>query len=315
MPSFNLKLNLNEDSLVRFGVSKAITRPRIDQLNSSQTAVGALQFVVNPDQTVPEDERIINIRPTQINVFGGNPDLKAIESTNWDLSYELYYGEDNSFSVALFRKDIKNNIIYGSQTLDTVTLDGQEVAIVYNGDINQDEATIQGFEIAYQQFFDELPGLFSNLGVQANYTFIDADTNAPAPVTDSDGDGTPDSFERIYRYGVTDFLGLSEHAANLIGIYQDDKLEMRLAYNWRSEYLSSYRDFVTGNPIFQKSRGYLDGSFKYDFNDNFQFRVQVANILDTKAKAEQQIDADGQRFGRTSFVGDRRVKVGVRFQY
>lgn len=315
LPSFNLKLNLNEDSLVRFGVSKAITRPRIDQLNSSQTAVGALQFIVNPDQTVPEDERIINIRPTQINVFGGNPDLKAIEATNWDLSYELYYGEDNSFSVALFRKDIKNNIIYGSQTLDTVTLDGQEVAIVYNGDINQDEATIQGFEIAYQQFFDELPGLFSNLGVQANYTFIDADTNAPAPVADSDGDGTPDSFERIYRFGVTDFLGLSEHAANLIGIYQDDKLEMRLAYNWRSEYLSSYRDFVTGNPIYQKSRGYLDGSLKYDFNDNFQFRVQVANILDTKAKAEQQIDADGQRFGRTSFVGDRRIKVGVRFQY
>ena len=92
-------------------------------------------------------------------------------------------------------------------------------------------------------------------------------------------------------------------------------MEARLAYNWRSEYLSSYRDYVTGNPIYQTDRGYLDGSFKYDFNDNLQFRVQVANILDTKAKAEQQIDADGQRIGRTSFVGDRRVKVGLRYQF
>jgi outer membrane receptor protein involved in Fe transport len=144
---------------------------------------------------------------------------------------------------------------------------------------------------------------------------VDAKTNAPLPIQDADGDGAPDSFEQIFRFGVDNFLGLSEHAANLIGIYQDEKLELRLAYNWRSEYLSSYRDFVSGNPIFQEDRGYLDGSFKYDFNDNFQFRAQIANILDTKAKATQQIDADGQRFARTSFVGDRRIRVGLRYQF
>jgi outer membrane receptor protein involved in Fe transport len=108
---------------------------------------------------------------------------------------------------------------------------------------------------------------------------------------------------------------LSDHAANLIGIYQDDKLEMRLAYNWRSEYLSSYRDFVTGNPIFQTDRGYLDGSIKYNVTENFQLRAQVANILDTRANAEQQIDASGQRFGRTSFIGDRRIRIGARYQF
>lgn len=170
-------------------------------------------------------------------------------------------------------------------------------------------------ELAYQHFFDDLPGFLSNTGIQANYTYIDAETNAPLPVADANGDGVPDSFERIYRYGVTDFLGLSEHAVNVIGIYQDDRMEARLAYNWRSEYLSSYRDFVTGNPIFQTDRGYLDGSFKFDISDQLQFRAQVANILDTKANAEQQIDADGQRFGRTSFLGDRRIKVGFRYSF
>jgi len=315
LPSLNVKWNLNDETLIRFAASEAITRPRIDQLRGNQVAYSQLRFVTTDDPTVPIDERVTDIALQQITIAGGNPNLKPIESTNLDLSLEHYYGDDNSLTFSLFHKDIRNNIIYGTQTLDTVTLDGTEVAIVFNGDLNQDEAKITGAEVAYQRFFDELPGFLSNLGVQANYTYIDASTNAPLPVVDADGDGTPDSFEQILRYGVDNFLGLSEHAANLIGIYEDEKLEVRLAYNWRSEYLSSYRDFVTGNPIFQEDRGYLDGSIKYDFTENFQVRAQIANILDTKANATQQIDAAGQRFGRTSFVGDRRIRIGARYQF
>lgn len=312
LPSVNLKWNLNEEHQFRFGISKAITRPNIAQLRSSQTIYPSLRFETSDD---PMNPVITDIQLSQINIGGGNPNLEPIEAVNIDASYEYYFGDENSFTLSLFKKDIKNNIIYESQTLETITLDGQEVAVVFNGDLNQDEAKIQGLEVAYQHFFDDLPGLLSNLGLQANYTYIDAETNAPVPIADADGDGTPDSFERILRFGASNYLGLSDHAANLIGIYQDDKLEVRLAYNWRSEYLSSYRDFVTGNPVFQEDRGYLDGSVKYDFNDHFQIRLQVANILDTKANATQQIDAAGQRFGRTTFVGDRRIKVGARYKF
>jgi TonB-dependent receptor len=312
LPSVNVKWNLNEDMLIRFGASKNITRPTIAQLRADQSASGALRFIT--DTTVIPSVTT-DVIPSQVNIYGGNPGLKAIEALNFDLSFEYYFGDDNSFTASLFRKDIDNNIIYASETLDTVTLDGTEVPIVFNGDLNQDEATIQGVEVAYQHFFDNLPGLLSNTGIQANYTYIDSETNAPLPVVDADGDGTPDSFEQIFRYGVNNFLGLSDHTFNLIGIYQDDKFEARLAYNWRSEYLSSYRDFVTGNPIFQEDIGYLDGSVKYDVTDALQFRFQVANILDTRAKASQQIDASGQRFGRTAFVGDRRIKVGLRYQF
>ncbi|MBC6403638.1 MAG: TonB-dependent receptor [Hyphomonadaceae bacterium] len=315
LPSVNLKWNLNDEMLFRFGASKAVTRPNISQLRADQATVGAFRFIVDtsdPDNPNPPTTDVI---PNQIFVFGGNPNLEPIESWNFDVSYEYYFGDDNSLTLALFRKDITNNIIFASETLDTVTLDGVEIPIVFNGELNQDEAEIQGFEIAWQQFFDELPGLLSNLGIQANYTYIDAETNAPLPIVDEDGDGAPDNFERIFRYGVNNFLGLSGHAVNAIGIYQDDKFEVRLAYNWRSGYLSSYRDFVTGNPVFQTGRGYLDGSLKYDINDALQVRLQVANILDTKANAEQQIDAAGQRFGRTGFVGDRRIKVGLRYNF
>ena len=315
LPSLNLKWNVNDDFLIRFAASEAITRPRIEQLRSDQSANVQNLFVVTDDPTVPADDRVIDIQPQAINVGGGNPNLKPIESTNLDLSFEYYYGDNNSLTLSTFYKDIRNNIIFGSQTIGTETLDGREIPIIFNGDVNQDKAEIRGFEVAYQQFFDELPGLLANFGVQANYTYIDAKTNAPVPFTDADGDGAPDNFDRIYRFGVDNFLGLSDHSANLIGIYQSDEVKLRLAYNWRSEYLSSYRDFVSGNPIFQEDRGYLDGSAKWDISENFQARLQVANILDTRANATQQIDAAGQRFGRTSFIGDRRIKVGLRFQY
>ena len=312
LPYLNLKLNLNDEMLVRAAVSKGVSRPNIGDLTPNQSRSASQIFV---SENSGMDSQVVDVRTSQINLYGGNPNLKPIEAWNYDASFEYYFGDDNSFSVSLFKKDIENNIIYASETRDTIVLDGNEVPIVFNGLLNQDKADIKGVEVAYQHFFDGLPGLLANTGIQANYTYIDAKTNAPLPIVDADGDGAPDSFERIFRYGVNNYLGLSKHGANVIGIYQDSKFEARLAYNWRSEYLSSYRDFVTGNPIFQEDRGYLDGSLKYDMTDALQFRLQAANILDTKAKATQQIDADGQRFGRTAFLGDRRIKVGLRYQF
>ncbi len=316
LPSLNVKWDINDEFLVRFAASEALTRPNIAQLNGARTFVPNFRFIIDPEAPVVDGERpISDIQTTQISVFGGNPDLLPIESTNLDLSFERYFGDNNSMSLALFSKNIRNNIIFGSQTIGTQTLDGIEVPIVFNGDLNQGEADVRGLEIAYTQFYENLPGILGNLGLQANYTYIDAEADPLLPFVDADGDGVPENFQRILRYGVEDFLGLSDHAVNLIGIYEDEKLEMRLAYNWRSEHLSSYRDFVSANPIFQESIGYLDGSVKYDITDNFQFRFQVANILDTKSNAQQQIDQAGQRFGRTSFTGDRRIRFGIRYAY
>ena len=148
-----------------------------------------------------------------------------------------------------------------------------------------------------------------------NYTYVDAEGEAPPPLQDADADGLADNPEFSFRYGVDNLLGQSDHTANIVGIYQDDKTEFRLAYNWRSEYLSSYRDFVTGNPIFQESVGFLDASVKYNINDNLQFRVSAANLLDTKSTAVQQVDETGQTFARSSFLNDRRVVFGLRYQY
>ena len=313
LPSLNLKLDLNDKSLVRFAVSKNITRPNISQLNPSQ--------IININPTRVSDDvtnRTIDAFPTRVSLSGGNPDLKPIESWNYDASIEHYYGEENFVSAAFFLKDISNNIIRGSNIVDTVALDGFDVPIIFDGEVNDGDADLKGVELAVQHFFTKAPGIWSNFGVQANYTYIDASRTPDAAFTDADGDGTVDGGTdplSLFRFGVEDFLGLSEHSLNAIGIYQDEQFEFRLAYNWRDEFLSSYSDFITGNPIFQESAGFLDGSAKWDLNDNLQFRFQVSNIFATSQDASQQINVDGDRFGRASIQFDRRVRFGLRYNF
>lgn len=315
LPSLNVKWNLNDDMLIRFGYSEAITRPNVSDLRADQSAFGPTTFFVNPDAGPDDPDRVTDIVLQEVRIQGGNPDLEPIEATNWDLSFEWYFGDDSSFTASVFRKELDNIIIFSEQNIGSVTLDGNTVPINFIGLINQDEGEINGIELAYTQFYDFLPGAFGNLGLQANYTYIDSEATPLPEFQDADGDGQADNFDTTFRFGIDRLLGLSEHTANIVGIYQDDRLEARLAYNWRSDYVGSYRDFITGNPIFQEETGFLDASLKYDLTDQVQLRFQAANLLDTKNKATQQVDAAGQRYGRSSFIFDRRFEFGIRWQY
>jgi TonB-dependent receptor len=322
LPSFNAKLNLNEDMLIRFGISKAMTRPNVQDMRASQTvntAVSRVQFPPleegDPGFGLPRGLEGANFTGVVIN--GGNALLESTTATNWDLSYEWYFEDGGYVTAAVFGKELENIFTYGPQVLDTVTLDGQTANETFVGVVNQDDASIKGAEIAYQQFYPNLPGIFQYLGLQANYTYIDAEATPPPAFLDNDNDGQPDpgSFESLFRFGRRDLLGQSDHTANIIGIYQDEELELRLAYNWRSEYLNSYRDFVSANPIIQEAAGFLDFSARYDITENLQVAFLAANVLDTKSKSKTQIDEAGQEFQRSSFLNDRRFKFSIRYQY
>ena len=77
----------------------------------------------------------------------------------------------------------------------------------------------------------------------------------------------------------------------------------------------TYRDWVTGNPIYNSAAGFLDASIKYRLNEHVQFRASIANILDTKSKAKSMVDQAGQMYDRFSFLNDRRIVLGVFLQY
>ncbi|MEM9179306.1 MAG: TonB-dependent receptor [Pseudomonadota bacterium] len=316
LPSLNVKWDLNDEMLIRFAASQTITPARIDQLNASRNHSAVLGFVTDPTQIGPGGgNAVIDIIPDEIRISGGNPNLDPIEAINLDLSYEWYFGDDGQFSVSAFYKDIENIIVFADANEGSATFDGYTIPFTFSGNTNLNDGTIQGVEFSYQQFYTDLPGLFGNLGLQANFTIIDSETTPLPAFEDADGDGVPDNFLTVFRYEIDELLGLSDLSGNLIGIYQDENFEARIAYNWRSDYFSSYRDFVTGNPIIQEEIGFLDASFKWDITDQIQIGVLGANLLDTKAFASQQVDQAGQRFARSSFVNDRRFEVSIRYAY
>ncbi|MBO1256817.1 TonB-dependent receptor, partial [Alteromonas sp. 5E99-2] len=184
LPSLNLKLNLTDSSLIRFGVSRGLTLPNIADLNASQTITGTSRLtrpMLDPDSDVD----VSTIPATgggfsRFTIRGGNPDLLPTTSNNYDLSYEWYGEAGNSFALSLFYKDIKNVIQNDATTqVDSITLDGDTIPIFFEGSINQAEAEILGLEISGQYFFDFLPGIWSNFGVQANYTALDVDAAPP----------------------------------------------------------------------------------------------------------------------------------------
>ncbi len=327
LPSFNIKWNLNEDMLIRFGASKNLTRPNVQDMRAGQETNAVTTRTNYPpipsctptpgctqDPLFGVDRGAQNITLDQIRITGGNPNLKPIVSYNYDLSYEWYF-QGGMLSTAVFKKDLENIIQGGDTTMGSVTLDGKTVNVVYGGQVNADEAKLQGIELAYQQFYDFLPGWMSHLGLQTNFTFIDSNATPPPAYIDTNGDGTPDDFGTIYRFGVNDLLGQSKYIFNVVGIYQDDKFEARLAYNWRSEHLATYRDYITGDPIYLSDVGFLDGSIKYNINRQVQISLNASNLLDTKSKAEAMVNVNNQRVDRFSFLNDRRFVFSVRYQH
>jgi TonB-dependent receptor len=312
LPSFNMKWNLNSEMLIRVGYSQNLTRPNIAD-ERAYTTYGANTTTVNwpanhcaslglPNNCNDGDQ---NITLNYISAGGGNPRLKPTTSDNYDLSYEWYF-PSGSLTTAVFDKKLQNVIQGGTLGIGSVTLDGKTVPITYGGQVNTNKVEVKGVEVGYQQFYDFLPGWMSHLGSQANFTVIDAKTS---PDLACQNNGEP------CRFNLTDLFGQSKYLANLVGIYQDNTFEARLAYSWRSRYLIVKGDYMTGNPTFNQPAGFLDGSIKYNFNQHLQFHTSIENMLDTTTKAVMQVDQAGHTQPRFAIKNDRRITVGLRYLY
>jgi len=318
LPSLNLKLNLDDEWLVRFGLSRGLTLPNISDYSASQSvrAISSLLFpeIVEGD---PDPIGALGAGVSRLLVTGGNPELQPTIAVNFDLAFEWYGEAGNYFSLAFFNKDIKDVVQTGVITqTGSINLDGTEVPVFYEGAVNQSDAQVGGIEIAGQYFFDNLEGIWANFGVQANYTMLDVDADSPQRSLDSDGDGIPDSFDGIVRIETLNgIIGQSENFANLVGIYQDDKLEVRVAYQYRDKFLNSYETFITGNPNSQDANFSLDASVKYQISDNLQVSLQGTNLTDELQTSTDLLNESGDTYQRSSFMFDRRFQFGVSYTF
>ena len=159
------------------------------------------------------------------------------------------------------------------------------------GPVNDAGASVKGFEVSFQRFFDFLPGYFSGLGVQANYTHLSQSGVNNSNLTEVSGNGseTPVSSasglgENLDSINPKALEGMSNDSYNLIGMYEKGPWAVRLAYNWRSQFLLTSLDCCVGLPIWQKQQGLLDGSIRYKINENIEVNLEGTNILGSDTK-------------------------------
>jgi TonB-dependent receptor len=304
LPSFNLKLDLTDDLLLRFGVSKAISLPEIG-LTRSFFNITSLD--VSGDSLANNNQQ-----PVGRVDASGNPALAPIQSINYDASAEWYFADVGSLTLSVFYKELEDVITNGS-VRTPIENNGVTFDVVSTGPINSSETgTVQGFELAYQQFYDFLPAPFDGFGINANYTYVDSDGVAQSTLSSSDPDVAGGRVANIDT-SLLPLAGLSEHNVNFAAIYEKGPISARLAYNWRSEFVLTVRDVITPfAPIYNEATGQLDGSIFYTVNDNWKVGVQGVNLNNEITQTSQVLNDNLLRAGRSWFMNDRRVTLVAR---
>ena len=206
--------------------------------------------------------------------YGGNPFLKPMSARNWDGSVEWYFSTSGSVTVSGFYKALSNYIFtYNTSMPFTNPVSGQTMNFVYSTYVNGDKGKVGGFELAYQQFYDFLPGFWSGFGMQANYTKIwnsgghnqGSDVTSPTAVAAAGDKSLP-------------LEGMSPDSYNVALLYAKYGIDFRAAWNWRSTYLSSSSDANNKIPVWTENYGQLDASVFYSFLDHYKVGVQASNL-------------------------------------
>lgn len=291
LPNVDFDIELREGMILRASWSKTITRPSYEDIKGGLTASSTQYYpTANPQAS------------------SGNPGLDPIESTNLDVSFEWYYDENSYFSIGYFEKDVKDfigtgleedtlfnipNIIGGSLWDRAISesglnpsnhedvgryiidnfqsdpaVDGETIRGVA-GDplivwtlsrpINQRKTKVDGVELNLQHTFGD-----TGFGMVVNATLADAGV----------GYDLSNPWE-----GQFVLNGLSD-SANVIGFYDKHGWRVRLAYNWRDDFLSGagQGQGTLTNPTHVEAYGQLDVGVTYEFNENITVYFSGHNV-------------------------------------
>ncbi|MDP5029748.1 TonB-dependent receptor domain-containing protein, partial [Paraglaciecola sp.] len=229
LPSVNVKFEIEEDMLLRFGYSETITRPTLE----------AMRPVTNIGTT----------RPDILLASGGNPYLTPFLSTNWDVSYEWYYADASAVSIGIFSKDVEG-FISVTPAIEAFSLASGSYDFSVSRPRNGASAQVEGLEMAWTHTWE------SGFGIQANATIVNSSSD--------------DGFQ-------LEGLGDSQ---NLVGFYEKDGFQARVAFNNRESFLQTLRNGDTGEPEYVDTYGQWDVSASYDINENFTVVFEGINITD-----------------------------------
>lgn len=278
----------------------------------------------------------------------GNPALKPLKSKNFDLSLEWYYSKASYLSAGYFAKHISNYV--GTQQIDaspfqvhtpahgqwwqeavsaggcadsdltcirnyifdhyngvggvvqtgvdtqgnrTGRIPGQATDPVMNFKItepvNADKARLWGVELNWQHMFST-----TGFGVQANYTWVKSGLK----------------YDNASLGAQFALPGLS-NSANLVGFYENDRFEARVAYNWRDEFLVSTSDPSGANPVYMEPYAQVDLRLGYKIDDHTTLAFEALNLTDAIQRTHERRSEEVYLVSQTG----RRYVIGLSYKF
>ena len=242
LPGLHARYQLDKNTQLRAAWTNAVVRPTFGQL--------APGFVIDDDEA-----------------SFGNPNLKPLESSNFDLGIEHYMGQAGTVSAFLFYKDIKNFVYNNDLAGSGEWVDFTEAHTYANGD----SAKLYGLELAYSQKFDWLPAPWNGLLLGANTTF----SRSSASIEGFDP-GTGRNRKRDI-----DLPNQSDTVGNLMLGWEDDTLSLRLSANYKSQYLYELAGISDkAHDLHVDAQTFVDFSARYSLTKNLQVSFEAQNLTD-----------------------------------
>lgn len=342
LPTLNLRLKAGDNVQYRFALGRGISRPDFSQLQAYTKL--SQDFKSTTTGTAPNTVTTVD----SVSFTGdasGNPMLKPIRSTQADLTGEWYISKSSSLTGAIFHKQLRDIILNQTFIKQLPDTTGKLHDFTVTGPINGADGHASGVELSYQTYFDFLPGAFSGLGVQANYTYVDSKTTPKTPINQaycSGGNSAANVNLNLNgcdvdgrTFGNLPLQNLSKNAFNLTFMYDRGPFSARVAYSWRSKYLQNVNvngtqggdgldtnpasatkgqtNVAWGLPTWADGFGQVDASVFYKITDQFTVGLEGQNLTDSTYKQLMQQHI-GMK-GRAWFSTGPRYTVQARYSY
>ncbi|MGJ8630118.1 MAG: TonB-dependent receptor [Glaciecola sp.] len=338
LPSFNARYDITDKMLVRFSISKNMSRPKPSRL------IPAYLITARAEGNTP----VAN---------GGNPSLNPTEVIAYDFSWEWYFKDTAMVSIAPFYKDFKSmtyrrtdergfplSECADASEFPTNVRTEEELAAGLEDGINQqlyrdlhcarivegvetttwlngDGGEIFGVETSFQQDFDFLPGILKHAGIVVNYTY----TDSIATYIDKNGDDSEQTTASLLD-GFP-MQNTSKDTFNSTLYWENEGLSLRLAYAYRSKRLKNSNSW--DGAIWEDDRATVDFSSRYKVSKKLSLNFSITNLTKTYNRTFitrlQEQDGllsegsalDGAPDWRTYTVdyNGRNVKLGMLYKF
>ncbi len=246
LPSFNAIAHFTRKLQLRAAYTYEVARPRATDINP--------WIAINLSD------------PANPRARGGNASLRPESMSKYDASLEWYFGSTGSVSVAVWQWNKKNVIAW--QDLPEFLPESPTLPTLVYRPRNLGRGRARGIEGQFTTFFTFLAGILKSFGTSINGT-LNVTRQASAPVPDKDGN-------LVFVYGP--MINVSKYVYNLVGFFERDGLNVRVAYNWQSRRQWRLDQYNPYNNLFRDPVERLDAAINYDVNKHLTIGLEASNL-------------------------------------